>query len=255
MHRRAGLQCALRPDSGCERCDFTGFVVRQDGEREVAEPCACRRQPRGSRDLVAAGVPRRYLHCSLESYAPMNATQKTAVAVARSFVESWPANERGVMFTGSCGTGKTHLATSVLRQLVLEHGVDGCFADYQDLLKRIQATFSRGGADGPSEDDVLAPVLQAELLVLDDLGARRSTAWAEETLGHVLTVRYNEERTTIITTNLLDIDVHGATGGRENLPGDTVPLMDRISERVLSRIHEMCRIVHLEGNDYRRRRA
>lgn len=239
-------------ETGCETCDFTGFLVREEGGREFVSPCSCQRRERGATDLVAAGVPRRYLHCSLENYQPANPLQKQALAVARTFIESWPAHDRGILFTGSCGTGKTHLATAILRHLILEQGIDGCFADYQDLLKRIQATFQKGG-DGPSEDELLGPVLTADLLVLDDLGSRRSTAWAEETLAHVLTVRYNEERTTILTTNLLDIDVHGMPETRDHLPGDAVPLSDRVNERTLSRIHEMCRVVHLEGPDHRRR--
>jgi DNA replication protein DnaC len=239
---------------GCAECDFTGFLVREEQGREFVSPCGCQRRERGAGDLVAAGVPRRYLHCSLSSYQPANTFQKQALAVARTFVESWPAHDRGILFTGSCGTGKTHLATAILRQLVLEQGIEGCFADYQDLLKRIQGTFGRQGSDGPTEDDLLGPVLTADLLVLDDLGSRRSTAWAEETLAHVLTVRYNEERTTILTTNLLDIDMHATPDSKEHLPGDSVPLSERINERTLSRIHEMCRVVHLEGPDHRRLR-
>lgn len=238
-------------ETGCDTCDFTGFLVREEGGREFVTPCSCQRRERGSLDLVAAGVPRRYLHCSLENYQPANKHQIQALGIARTFVESWPAHERGLLLTGNCGTGKTHLATAILRQLVLEQGIEGCFADYQDLLKRIQATFGKQSAEGPTEDELLGPVLTADLLVLDDLGARRSTAWAEETLAHVLTVRYNEERTTILTTNLMDLEA--APHERAHVPEGNVLLSDRINERTLSRIHEMCRVVRLEGPDHRRR--
>lgn len=204
----------------------------------------------GEPDLVRAGVPRRYVHCTLEGYKPVNALQKTALAVARAFCEDHPAVDRGILFTGNCGAGKTHLAAAILRRLMLEQGVSGVFADYQDLLKRLQATYSRQAGEGPTEDDILQPVLEAELLVLDDLGSRRSTPWAEETLGHVLTVRYNERRLTILTTNLLDLDEE--SGSLDHLPGGNVLLSERVSERVLSRIHEMCRVVNVEGPDHRR---
>lgn len=240
---------------GCIACDDTGFVVEQSGSVSVARRCGCQERERGEPDLAAAGVPRRYLHCTFDSYVPVPGApgQKAALAVARAFAESYPAVDRGILFTGTIGTGKTHLAVAVLRALVLEQGVRACFADYLDLLKRIQATFGRGSSDeAPSEWDVLAPVLEADLLVLDDLGARRATPWEQETIGHLLTVRYNEQRTTLITTNLVEVEPHLRDHA---LPPGLTGLHERVDERVLSRVHEMCRVVHVGGEDYRRRQA
>jgi DNA replication protein DnaC len=238
-----------RPD--CPRCEGTGFVVQEedDGRLSTALRCACGRHEPSEADLTATGLPQRYLHCTLENYRPVNNLQRDALSVARSFTDSYPAVDRGLLFTGHCGVGKTHLVTAMLRELVLEQGVRAVFVDYQDLLKRIQLTFSRGGG-GATEEEVIAPVLEAELLVLDDLGARRTTPWAEETISHLLSVRYNEERVTLITTNLQDIEADG--GSREQLPGGNVLLSERVSERVLSRLHEMCRIVFVDGPDHRR---
>jgi DNA replication protein DnaC len=226
-------------------------VVQEDsdGRLSTALRCACRRHEPSEADLSAAGMPQRYLHCTLENYEPLNNLQRDALAVARSFTDSYPAHERGLLFTGHCGVGKTHLATAMLRELVLEQGVRAVFVDYQDLLKRIQLTFSRSGG-GVTEEEVIGPVLEAELLVLDDLGARRTTPWAEETISHLLSVRYNEQRVTIITTNLQDIEAEA--GSKEQLPGGNVMLSERVSERVLSRLHEMCRIVFVDGPDHRR---
>lgn len=234
----------------CPRCEGTGFVLRDDEGLGGVSPCPCEERPPRVADLPDLGMPRRYLHCTLDSYRPVTPNQRKALGLARDFVESWPMADRGILFTGPCGVGKTHLAAAMLRHLVLERGVRARFADYQDLLKRIQATYSRqpGGA---TEEQVLAPVLEADMLVLDDLGSRQSTAWAEETIGHLLNVRYNEARLTIITTNLLDLDP--ALVARDEVPGDNVLLAERVSERVLSRLHEMCHRVHVEGPDHRRR--
>jgi DNA replication protein DnaC len=236
-----------RPD--CPRCEGTGFVVHEDGAASAAVRCACTRRAPDQSDLLRCGLPQRYLHCTLDNYRPVNNLQRDALAVARAFAEAYPAVDRGILFTGHCGVGKTHLAAAVLRELVIEQGVHGVFADYQDLLKRIQLTFSRSG-DGPTEEEVIGPVLEAEVLVLDDLGARRTTPWAEETISHLLSVRYNENRVTLITTNLQDIEA--ASEVREHLPGGNVPLSERVSERVLSRLHEMCRVQFVDGPDHRR---
>ena len=222
----------------CTRCEGTGFIVDDESPSAVATRCDCAFHEPTERDLLDAGLPQRYVHCSLANYRPINNLQRDALAVARTFVECYPAVDRGILFTGPCGVGKTHLAASLLRELMLEQGISGAFADYQDLLKRIQATFSKG--QGLSEDQVVQPVLEAEVLVLDDLGARRTTPWAEETISHLLNVRYNEQRITIITTNLQDMEADAGT--REHLPGGSVLLSERVSERVLSRLHEMCRV-------------
>jgi DNA replication protein DnaC len=233
----------------CELCDGTGFVPVDDRAATVRR-CSCETQAATETDLVALGMPRRYLHCTFDSFLTRNASQRRALGVARGFTEEFATARQGLLFTGTCGVGKTHLAAAVLRSLVLEQGVRGAFADYQDLLKRIQATFSRSGPGSPSEEDVLAPVLRADLLVLDDLGSRRSTEWAEDTIAHVLNVRYNESRLTVLTTNLLDLDAD-ASGGRHQVPGDNLVMADRLPERVISRLHEMCRKVHVAGPDHR----
>jgi DNA replication protein DnaC len=235
----------------CEACDGTGFAPVRGGA--AVSRCHCQSRRPDERELLAAGMPRRYVHCTLDAYEPRNPLQRTALSIARAFVESYPAVDAGIMFTGPCGAGKSHLAAAILRQVVLDVGASAVFADYQDLLKRIQATFSHAPGEGDTESTVLQPVLEADLLVLDDLGSRRTTPWAEETIGHLLTMRYNEERVTIITTNLLDIEPPASS--RDHVPGDNVLLAERVSERVLSRIHEMCRVVHVDGPDHRRSAA
>ncbi|MEM7247363.1 MAG: ATP-binding protein [Acidobacteriota bacterium] len=240
--------------SDCPRCEGTGFLLLDEGDDgtvRAARRCQCGdRQPSTAAALVRCGLPRRYLHCSFEEYEPANAMQRGALMHARSFVEDYPSVDRGILFTGTCGAGKTHLAAAILRQLVEDQGVEGVFVDYQDLLKRIQATYG-GGEGRPTEDEVLAPVLKADLLVLDDFGTRHATTWVEETVSHLLGVRYNEERVTILTTNLLELEI--APEQRKQLPGGNVYLSERVSERVLSRLHEMCRVVRVEGPDHRRR--
>src|SRR5262249_43835144 len=161
-------------------------------------------------------------------------------------------------------TGKTHLAVAALKQLVLR-GHGGLFYDYRELLKEIQASYN---PENPATElGVLEPVLEAELLLLDDLGASKPSAWALETVGHVLNTRYNEKRITILTTNYLDATSARGEGPRstgsvpseQRLPsGQTLPgthedaLAERVGQRIRSRLYEMCRTVELVAPDYRR---
>ena len=159
---------------------------------------------------------------------------------------------------GPCGAGKTHLAVSALRQIVLR-GHTGLFYDYRELLKEIQGSYNPEGQT--SELGVLEPVLTADVLLLDDLGASKPSPWALETVGHILNSRYNERRITLLTTNYLDSAGPAAVPAarRPQLPsGQAVSaaredsLTDRLGMRIRSRLYEMCRTIELFAPDYRR---
>jgi DNA replication protein DnaC len=140
---------------------------------------------------------------------------------------------------GPPGVGKTHLSVATLRRLAVEKGVSCLFCDVQDLLRSLQGTFDR--QSGMSELELLQPVLQTEVVLLDDLGGRQFTPWVEETLSHIVTTRYNDGRSTLVTTNYLDAPPK---------KGDAT-LQDRIGARVYSRLREMCHLVLIEAEDFR----
>jgi len=162
-------------------------------------------------------------------------------------VESYPVEKTGLILLGSIGVGKTHLAVAAMRQLILGKGIPCLFCDYRELLKQIQNSYN--SSSEVTELQVLAPVFETEVLVLDELGAVKPSEWVWDTVSLILNSRYNNSRTTIITTNLLDEPAGGAAGTR---PGSrAVTLGDRIGERMRSRLHEMCRVIRVDGEDYR----
>jgi len=94
----------------------------------------------------------------------------------------------------------------------------------------------------------------AEVLILDELGAVRPSEWVWDTVSLILNTRYNDNRTTIITTNFADEPA--AAVSRSLSPARASrdeTLGDRIGERMRSRLHEMCRIVRMDGADFRQR--
>src|SRR5262249_29212297 len=136
---------------------------------------------------------------------------------------------------------------------IAEKGVACLFYDYRELLKEIQNSYNNSVKT--TELDVLRPVFETEVLVLDELGAVKPTEWVWDTVSLILNTRYNDNRTTIITTNYPD-DAARENGGSSEFAraqraarGET--LGDRIGERMRSRLHEMCRIVKMEGADFR----
>jgi DNA replication protein DnaC len=230
-------------------------ISRPDGTH-AAEPCSCRQEQRIARALTRARIPKRYEHCSLESYEAgfrgADHSLSAAHLMARRFVDGYPATTdgHGLLLTGSIGIGKTHLAVGILQALVIEKGVQGLFCDYRELLKQIQNSYNPQVAT--TELEILRPVFEAEVLILDELGAAKPTEWVWDTVAHILNTRYNDKRTTVITTNYADLQPGGAGGTAASRAMREETLGDRIGERMRSRLAEMCVVVEMRGEDFRR---
>lgn len=246
-------------NKNCPRCGGLGVrvVARPDGRRAM-ETCECQTALRVTRLLRRAGIPARYEHCSLESYeANFPGADRSLAAAhlkARQFVDGYPVTTggRGLLLTGSIGVGKTHLAVGILQALIAEKGVHGLFCDYRELLKEIQHSYNPQVST--TEMEILRPVFEAEVLVLDELGAAKPTDWVWDTVALVLNSRYNDKRTTIITTNYADLPPGGgasANNGASRAAREET-LGDRIGERMRSRLAEMCVTVEMHGEDFRR---
>jgi DNA replication protein DnaC len=255
----------------CALCRGTGWklVARKDGTpASMAVACACGLEERAGVVMERARIPKRYEHCDFESYvvdlvdgktwtAQHEQSLKNAKLTVQGFLSSYPATEKGLLLIGPSGVGKTHLAVAALKELV-RRGHAGLFCDYRELLKEIQASYNP--ASESTEMGVLEPVRTTEVLVLDDLGASKPSDWVRDIVGIVLNARYNEKRTTIITTNYLDTPQ--SEGEATRLPNGKLvaavredTLEQRIGTRMRSRLYEMCRSVEVYAPDFRRERT
>ena len=243
-------------DDVCLICGGSGLRVVQQEGRQFAQDCVCRVARRTARMLERAQIPRRYEHCSLESYETDFPSSHRTLGVAhlraRKFVEGYPVETAGtgLLITGSIGVGKTHLAVGILQALVSERGATGLFYDYRDLLKQVQNSYNTTVRE--TELEVLRPVFEAEVLVLDELGASKPTDWVWDTVAHILNTRYNDRRTTIITTNYANAGPLGTESGPRSFVREET-LGDRIGERMRSRLQEMCVVVEMQGEDFRQK--
>ena len=230
-------------DAVCPLCFGTGMeVVAGKGARR----CGCRSQDRRTSLITSARIPPRYEHCVLSNYqAESHEDSKwRAKQQADVLYEDYPAiaaEGRGLLFMGPVGVGKTHLAVAILRGLIERYGVAGLFYQSGALLKEIQDSYNP--ISQTSELGVLAPVFEADVLVLDELGASKPTDWVRDTLLQIINTRYNDKKLTIFTTNYLD--------DRPSEKKET--LEDRVGVRLRSRLYEMCKTVQIDGEDYRKR--
>ena len=224
--------------------------------------CDCILKKRTGLLLQQACIPARYEHCELAEFVTKtsgsNPSLEAALLAAESFVKEYPVEKTGLLLIGPIGVGKTHLAVGILKELVLRKSVPCLFYDYRELLKEIQNSYNP--TVNTTEMAILQPVFEAEVLVLDELGAVKPTEWVWDTVSLILNTRYNNKRTTIITTNFADQppamvdsarDVTARNQATRALREET--LGDRIGERMRSRLHEMCRKVEMKGSDFRQR--
>src|SRR5260370_20891918 len=87
---------------------------------------------------------------------------------------------RALVFLGAVGVGKTHLAVAILRELIERYQVRGLFYQFGALLRQIQDSYNPISQN--SELKVLQPVFDADVLVLDELGASKPTDWLRDTM-------------------------------------------------------------------------
>lgn len=244
----------LHAVEACPACGGTGWLVQgqgQDSPATVVHCPQCRSAGRVRRLLAAAEIPPRYWDRGFDAYATHHPSQEKALKRAVQYVEDFSKAGRGLLFTGPCGVGKTHLSVAVLKTVIQEKSVAGRFVDETELLRRLHYSYEPQSPE--TERGVLHPLMDADLVVWDDLGTGRPTDWARETMRTVINYRYTHEKQTIFTTNRpLRRRLHRADdlAGSEKAREEG-PLEESIGRRLFSRIMEMCEVVEVDGPDAR----
>jgi DNA replication protein DnaC len=267
-------------DELCPLCEGRGWIVALGGGAGSARPCSCRDRDLSRKLFDAAGVPPRYRHCKLASFqvsseSPQVKAQLTqAKTIAQRYVDEFlqPGGrfrESGLLFVGPPGVGKTHLVAGVLTELVERYRVHARFAEFTALIHQIQSTFDPGSPE--SKREILDPLVGADLLVLDELGAQQPTPWVRDVLYLIVNHRYTHRLPTLFTTNYL-LEPPAQRGRRpaavpavQSLDRGRDPeapaagisdpglLTSRLPSMLVSRLFEMAQPVMLTGvEDFRR---
>ena len=245
-------RCQCVPE--CPRCLDSGTVTARVNGHVRTGRCRCQRPADRARLYTAAQIPGRYTSATLESYTHgllQHAPENMGVLedVSR-WMSQWRVGQenRGLIVWGPVGRGKTHLLVAIVRDLILRHGVPARFVEFTRLLGQLKAGYS----EGKSGTDVIDPLIQVPVLAIDELGKGRLTDWELTIIDEIISRRYNAMACTLGSTNFRPGMATGAAPANAALV-DINPqtLGDRVGDRVLSRLQEMCDFVELSGRDFR----
>lgn len=248
------LRTALgdRPMNCDEHGAYTSSGARYLGSREIWTRCpdceeariAAERQEVANKKALAArleldrmidqaSIPPRFIGRTFENFRATTEEQVDALQKSAAFADNFASHAKrgeGLVFSGSPGTGKSHLAAAILQAIMPAHC--GMYITCMGAIRMIRSTWRKDS--DRTEDEVLAILGGVPLLVLDEIGVQYGTDGEQTILFDVLDRRYRDMKPTILLTNQ-----------------DTQGLKKFLGERSYDRIKETTRWISFQWASYR----
>jgi DNA replication protein DnaC len=183
-----------------------------------------------------SGIDKKYVWRFINEFNSVTKHAENAKKLAYELITTFPHVEKGLYLWGNPGTGKTLLSTIILSELITRYAVEGRFLKIsRNFFDKIRATYNENSSSFGQGNAIENEIANIDVLVIDDFGTQRNSAWELETLYDLVDARYEAEKFTIFTSNF-DPDK---------------AMKDLYEGRILSRIKAMCRIVDMSGPDQR----
>lgn len=285
-----GPECRLQKQSGActAGCRGSGIAIGKKGAFAHAELCSCVKECPACFGLARiqnaqgfsepcrdpspvsvvnryndAQIPARYAEATLEQFRNFSGNGRDVQTKLVQFVKGFkPESGRGLLLTGGVGTGKTYLLAGVARALC-QRGISVKFVDFFQLLGELRAAYSKDQSD----HSVLSPLLDVDVLIIDELGKGRNNDWELTILDQLVMGRYNQRKAIVASTNCpisgkrqtlgtynFDLEqMQKASGSSGFSPDQFEPLEQRVGQRIYSRLLEMCEFSEITGDDMRRK--
>jgi DNA replication protein DnaC len=242
--------CSVR----CLVCRGAKFLFERDAEgRDVARLCECEVRQQRIRLYNEAGIPAKYADARLGD-ARRDKENVAAVNAFVLFAKEYQRGHKGILLMGGPGVGKTHLLCAFLHELIFRHGVPVQFRDFFHLLSDLRS----GYAQDKAESDLIQPLVDVEVLAIDELGKGRNTPWEQNILDVIISHRYNSQKTTIFTSNYTEsktTTLAEPLRAKDSISSEAEDvretILQRVGPRIYSRLKEMCEFVTMEGKDKR----
>lgn len=233
----------------CKTCNGTGWVKIKKGEDDYAQRCDCSKRDFYLSKAEKANIPARFRGARLEfGYEPDGdrpakaKTQAKAKKKAQNFIRDYPAVDKGILFQGSIGVGKTFILCSIGFELIEKKNADVYYIDWNDLVREMRTGEGHETRDFFQINQLIQKLTSVDLLLFDELGASQVSPWVYDNIYYLLNRRYNEQKLTVCATNYFDLEKES----RESLEA-------RVGDRIRSRLYEMTDAMVIKGADFRRK--
>lgn len=220
--------------TGCPACSAE-TIEKHQARRDASQADDLRRL-RGQAMFEASGVPVRLEGATLKNYASEGSGQEAAHRQVCEYAKGLPGHLEsgdGLVLMGNMGTGKTHLAVGLVRYATRSLAVAARYITAPALFSRVRASY---GGNGESEAQILGELVEAPLLVLDEIGIGKGSDNELNLTYSLLGQRYDACRPTVIITNLMSEDLKAWLG-----------------DRVVDRLRETSPVVLFNWESYRGR--
>lgn len=227
----------------CEEAKKIRELQRIEAEKKIQEEKERAYREKIERMIAESKLGERFRTRTFENFI-LNDKNKYAYEISKKYANEFKKYKKdgtGLIFIGSYGTGKTHLAAAICHELIKQN-YQPIFGTMITLLEKIKATYDDEYAK-ENEEQVIDKYTRCDLLVIDDLGKERPTEWAIEKLYYIINTRYERNLPVIITTNYSIEKLINRLTIKDNV---------ETAEAIVSRLYEMCVGIQMEWEDFRK---
>ncbi len=226
-------------------------------------PCPCasarRHYARIEKLYHTSNIPVKFRYRRLQEFCTDsdNEAEKAnllvALDTARQTIAQFQDAEgerRGLYLFGPPGTGKTFLASLILNEIIFQFEIEARYVKItRDFFNRIRGTFSQDSSDRGRAEAIFQELAYVEVLALDDFGVQADSAWEQRTLYDLIDLRYENDKVTIMTSNLSPDDIKRSDFRSVN----PLAIQEAVTlyQRIFSRLKEMTDFQELVTRDYR----
>lgn len=212
------------------------------------------------RGINRARIPARFANASRQDFKNLSGNMAQKIGELWKWLDEFQVSptSRGMLLSGPVGIGKTYLLVVIAKELIARR-VNVRFIDFFQLLADLRDGFVRDR----SEAELLDPLINVEVLIIDEMGKARNSDWEQRILDQLIMGRYNQNRVIIASTNYRISAPEITNLYDQQLPLDASPtskaqssfyveeLQTLIGDRSFSRLVEMSHLIELDGANYR----
>lgn len=199
--------------SGCPACasDRQREADKAEADEQAKQYAAAKLEAK----LGGAMIPPRFKGKTFEAFKAEDDKQRKVLAVCRAYAENFHkhhAEGRSLLLLGNVGTGKTHLAAAVADYVIRHYGFNALYRTVYGILQHVKGSFDREAEY--NETEAFQAFIEPELLIIDEVGATKSSEFEQQTLFNIINGRYEQQVPTIVISNLMPEELIGALGER-----------------------------------------